>query len=164
MAPKLEIAFTMRAYLNKANVLDLGAIKSGPQRVIVPISHGFLDGSGVHATILPGGSDWSLVNTSGNTIHLDVRTQARSDDEKNFYIHYNGVVKFDESLVGFFQWGQDAKTTSFGDHHWFTMPIMETNHTEYKWVEETVFVGQGRCVVDSDGAQAVEYQIYRVMN
>ena len=61
MAPKLEHCFTMRADLSREHTLQLGAIKAGPQRIIAPVSHGFLKGSGVEAEILPGGSDWLLV-------------------------------------------------------------------------------------------------------
>jgi hypothetical protein len=61
MAPKLEHAFTMRGYMSQENSVDLKAIKSGPYRIIVPITHGFLRGSGLEATLLPGGGDWILV-------------------------------------------------------------------------------------------------------
>jgi hypothetical protein len=61
MGPKLEHAFTMRGYMNKENSLDLKTIKFGPQRIIVPITHGFIEGSGLKAEIVPGGGDWILV-------------------------------------------------------------------------------------------------------
>jgi Protein of unknown function (DUF3237) len=61
MASKLELAFTMRGYMSKENSLDLKTIKSGAQRVIVPITHGFIEGSGLKAELVPGGGDWILV-------------------------------------------------------------------------------------------------------
>jgi len=69
MAPKLEKTFTMRGYINKENTLDLKAIKTGPQRIIVPIVSGFVKGSGLDAEILPGGADWILV-CRPNPVHL----------------------------------------------------------------------------------------------
>lgn len=61
MAPKLERFFTMRGYMSKENTVDLKAIKGGASRIIVPITHGFIKGSGLEAEILPGGGDWILV-------------------------------------------------------------------------------------------------------
>lgn len=57
----------------------------------------------------------------------------------------------------------DAKSTDFGDHEWFAGPVIETDDPNFKWVETTLFVGQGRYVID-DGGSAVEYQIYKVVN
>lgn len=61
MAPIFEHVFTMRGYMSKENTVDLKAIKSGASRIIVPITHGFIKGSGLEAEILPGGGDWILV-------------------------------------------------------------------------------------------------------
>ena len=62
MAPKLEQVFAMRGYMSKENTINLKAIKGGPVRVVVPITHGFIKGSGLDAEILPGGGDWILVS------------------------------------------------------------------------------------------------------
>ena len=61
MAPKLDYVFTMRAYLSKENGLTIPRIKDGSSRVIAPITHGSIEGSGIKATIIPGGGDWILV-------------------------------------------------------------------------------------------------------
>jgi hypothetical protein len=61
MTPKLDLAFTMHAYLSKGNLLTIAKIKNGPSRDILPITHGFLNGSGLNSTVLPGGADWALV-------------------------------------------------------------------------------------------------------
>lgn len=61
MAPQLDYVFTMRTYLSRENGFAIPKIKDGPSRVIVPITHGFIDGSGIKATIIPGGGDWILV-------------------------------------------------------------------------------------------------------
>lgn len=61
MAPKLELCFTMRGYMSRESSVNLNAIKSGPTRIIVPITHGYVEGSGVKVELLPGGGDWILV-------------------------------------------------------------------------------------------------------
>ncbi|KAK5144699.1 hypothetical protein LTR04_001494 [Oleoguttula sp. CCFEE 6159] len=164
MAPKLEHAFTMRGYISKENSMDLGAMKQGPTRIIVPISHGFVRGSGLEATIAPGGGDWILFDSTTNYFHLDVRTQARTKDGDSVYIHYTGILGMDEAAKKVLGWSKDAKTTSYGDHQWFTGPIMEMSSADFKWVETTLFVGQGHFVVEGEAVSAVEYEIYKVVN
>lgn len=61
MVPKLELAFTMRAYLSRENSLTIAKVKSNLSRIILPITHGFVEGSGLNATVIPGGGDWLLV-------------------------------------------------------------------------------------------------------
>ncbi|KAK5060200.1 hypothetical protein LTR84_010085 [Exophiala bonariae] len=162
MAPKLESAFTMRAYLSKESV-KLDGIKSGPSRLVLPITHGFVQGSGLTAKVLPGGADWLLLDPSTNVAHLDVRTQARTADGHSLYIHYHGVLKVDDAGSKALAGAADAKSTDFGDHEWFAGPVIETDDPNFKWVETTLFVGQGRYVIDDEGS-AVEYQIYKVVN
>ena len=57
----------------------------------------------------------------------------------------------------------DAKSTEYGDQEWFITPHIETSSEKFKWMEETVWLGQGHWIVDDKGS-AVEYQLYRVMN
>ena len=68
MAPKLELAFTMRSYVSVQQTLILGAVKGDLRRSITPITHGYIKGSGLDATVLPGGGDVALVRAP--TSHL----------------------------------------------------------------------------------------------
>jgi hypothetical protein len=95
--------------------------------------------------------------------HLDVRTQARTADGHSVFVHYSGVLKIDAKLKKVLDWAPDAQTTSYGDHEWFAGPIVETSDPKFKWVETSLFVGQGHWVVDQEGS-AVEYEIYKVTN
>jgi hypothetical protein len=72
-------------------------------------------------------------------------------------------MKVDEALSKVLTGTDDAKTTSFGDHYWFSTPIFETSDPALQWIEDAAWVGQGRVVVDESGA-AVEYEIYQVVN
>jgi hypothetical protein len=184
MAPKLEQVFAMRGYMSKENTVNLKEIKGGPVRIVVPITHGFIKGSGLEAEILPGGGDWILVSehysevpdgliefyssctqldTSTGVAHLDVRTQARTSDGHELYVHYHGVLKIDEAANKVLAWSPDAKTTKSGEHEWFSAPIIETSDPKFKWVETSLWVGQGHWVADETGF-AVEYEIYKVVN
>ena len=73
------------------------------------------------------------------------------------------MLKLDEAGNKVFAAADDAKTTDFGDHQWFAGPKIETSDPQFKWVETSLFVGQGRYVVEGGGS-AVEYQIYKVTN
>jgi hypothetical protein len=61
MAPHLEKRFTMRGYTSRDGTCDLKAMRSGPSRLIVPVTGGFIKGHGVDAEVLRGGGDWPLV-------------------------------------------------------------------------------------------------------
>lgn len=95
--------------------------------------------------------------------HLDVRIQARTENGHSLHIHYNGKLKANDKVNKVLTFASDAKSTDYGDQEWFATPIIETSDPKFKWVEESVFVGQGHFVVEPTGS-AVEYQIYRVVN
>jgi len=153
----------MRGYISQNDTLNLNSIRNGTSRVIVPIYSGFVEGSGLKAEITPGGADWISLDTKLNIAHIDVRTQARTSDGGALHIYYQGVLKMDDAATKVLGWAKDAKTTQFGDHNWFNAPIIETSSEEFKWVESTLFVGEGRFIVDEKGS-AVEYQIFKVVN
>ena len=184
MAPKLEKRFTMRGYTSKDATCDLKAMRSGPTRLIVPVVGGFIRGEGLEAEVLSGGGDWPLVcpsvtiscscvqrvdqhtlqiDPSTDVAHLDVRAHARASNGHYIFVHYTGVMKVDASLSKVLTGAEDAETTSFGDHYWYSTPIFETSDPTLKWIEDAAWVGQGRVVVDDHGS-AVEYEIYQVVN
>ena len=94
---------------------------------------------------------------------MDVRTQARTAEGEGIFIYYHGFMKYEEAITKIATRSKEAKTTNFGDHEWFCSPRMETSIKALKWVETTLFVGQGRFVIEGDEA-AVEYEIYKVGN
>ena len=62
MAPHLDFVFTVRGYLSK-DTSTLEGIKGGPTRLVIPVTRGFVEGSGLKADILPGGADCALVSS-----------------------------------------------------------------------------------------------------
>ncbi|KAI9925323.1 hypothetical protein ASPWEDRAFT_176850 [Aspergillus wentii DTO 134E9] len=165
-APTLEPCFILRLYISNENITHIDDIKSGPSRMIVTVTHGRLQGYGVTADVLPGGSDWILHDPKTDTAHIDVRTQAHTNTTPNhaFYIHYTGIMQLDDKIKKFLQGSPDAVTTDFGEHYWFQTPLFETSHPDLKWIEQAFFVGRGRLVVEKGLPSAVEYQICRVGN
>ena len=164
MPPKLEQVFILRAFLGKENTLPLGSVKGGAHRYVIPVSGGFVSGSGLEAEIMPGGGDWLLLDPTTGTAHLDIRFQARSKEGDMIYGYYPGIIKLDPEIEKFLQWSPDAKTTESKDHYFFTTPTFETNSETLKWIEQTVFVSHGHFYVPGDGSQAVEYEVYKVVS
>ena len=75
------------------------------------------------------------------------------------------MLKFDPKIEKVLGWAADAKTTEYGDHQWFVRPVIETSSEKFKWVETTLFVGEGRGIVEDGGkAVGVEYEICKVVN
>lgn len=164
MAPQLEQVLTLRAFLGKANTLQLGAVKAGPQRIIIPIDGGFIKGSDLNAEILPGGGDSLLFDAASGTGHLNVRFSARSEAGDMIYGHYPGILKMDAEAGKCLQWSPEARTTESREHYWFATPVFEVSSERLKWIEQSVFVAHGHFYVPGDGRQAVEYEVYRVIS
>jgi hypothetical protein len=164
MAPKLEKAFTLQVFLAKEDTLSLGPVKGGPHRYIAPVTHGSLEGSGVKAKIVQGGSDWMLMDSAAGVAHLDVRTHLRTEGGDLIFIHYPGILKMDEATQKMFEWSPDAKSTNPEDHYFMITPTFETSSPSLKWIEHTMFIGHGHWLVPGDGSQAAQYEIYKVVS
>ena len=48
--------------------------------------------------------------------------------------------------------------TDFGDHYFVTTPRLESGDPRYSWVNQSIFVGQGRI----QPGPVVEFQVFRV--
>ena len=164
MAPQLEKAFTLQVFLSKPDTLSVGPIKGGPHRYVAPVTHGSLEGSGVKATIVQGGSDWLLLDATAGVAHLDVRTQLRTEGGDIILVHYPGILKMDEATQKMFQWSPDAKSTNPEHHYFMITPRFETSSQSLKWMEQTLFIGHGHWLVPGDGSQAAQYEIYKVIS
>jgi Protein of unknown function (DUF3237) len=77
--------FELRAQL--APAIHIGRTSSG-QRAIVHVTGGTVVGSGINATLVPGGGDWLLADPDKGWFTLDVRIAAKTEDGATFYIQY----------------------------------------------------------------------------
>jgi hypothetical protein len=103
------------------------------------------------------------MNSTTNTAHLNVRVGAQTTEGDVVFVQYQGILKVTEAGQKVFAAAADAKSTDYGEQEWFTTPRIETSSEKFKWMEETVWIGQGHFVVDEVGS-AVEYQVYRLVN
>lgn len=130
--PQLTHLFTLRGHFT-SDILHAGeSFPSGHSLHIASFQGGFLRGEpntraeGLEATILSGG-DWLRLDDTVRTALIDVRIQGRLSDGHGIYINYTGYLDFDPSGESFLRGAPDATSTSYGDHVWWTRPIMETS-------------------------------------
>jgi hypothetical protein len=50
--------------------------------------------------------------------------------------------------------------TNFGEQYFFINPRLETGDERYSWVNQTVFIGEGRALP----GPGVKYRVYRLAN
>jgi hypothetical protein len=86
---------------------------------------------------------------------LDVRAQIETHDNAVLYLTYEGVIEMNERVQTALAEGTE---TAYEDQYFRTTPRLETGDERYAWVNQTVFVGQGRIYPGS----GVQYRVYRV--
>ena len=150
-APVLEYVGTLKAQLKPP--IQVG----GPfgTRLFFEVLGGDYHGvSGEQGTLLTGGGDWLLAGQDGYG-RLDVRAQIKMHDGAIIFVQYHGVIEMNDAVMGAMQGGT---ATAFEQHYFRTAPRFETSDERYAWLQQSVFVGQGR-VIEGVG---VEYNIFRV--
>ena len=147
---ELQHEFTLRATLGETLQM-----KGGPfgARIATSVSGGSVKGDRISGTLIGPGADWAIVGNDGYA-QIDVRTQIRTDDGADLFLHYTGSIELCEAtftaLLG------DGET-GFDEQYFRTHVRLESGEERYSWVNRALFVGQGRVV--SDG---VEYEVFRL--
>jgi hypothetical protein len=132
-------------------------VGEGPfgKRHVREVTGGKVEGERINGSVGSGGGDWILVGPDGWG-RLDVRLQIHTDDGADIYVQYFGVVEYNEAAVG----ANEGKGSSdYPDHYFRTAPRLETGDPRYAWVNQTLFVGEGRL----HPGPIVEYRVYRVL-
>jgi len=139
----MELAheFTFNARL--APSVKIGEGPFGNRR-IREVLGGEVTGERINGRVGTGGSDWILVGPDGWG-RLDVRLTIETDDGAAIYVPY------------FANAGE--RSSEYSDHYFRTAPRLETGDERYLWVNQTVFVGEGRL----HPGPVVEYRVHRVL-
>jgi hypothetical protein len=146
----LEYEFTYHANLKAPVVIGAGPYGT---RLFYEITGGRVEGARINGTVLTGGGDWLLVGPDGWG-RLDVRAQFLTDDGAAIYCAYYGVVEMNATVQ---QAGAAGTGTDYGDQYFRTTPRFETGDPRYAWLNQTLFVGEGRL-----RPGGVEYKVCRV--
>jgi Protein of unknown function (DUF3237) len=132
--------------------VEIGTGPFGTRRFFEVID-GAVEGKRLKGRVLTGGGDWLLLGPDGYA-RLDVRAQFLTDDGAPVYVHYNGLIQMNQRVTDALAKGA---STDYGDQYFRTTPQFETGDPRYTWLNESVFVAEGRI-----GPGRVEYKVYRV--
>lgn len=150
-APELEYVATYDAMLKPP--LEVHG-PFGTRQIIEIIGGEFRAASGERGELLTGGGDWVLVGDDGYG-RLDVRGQVRMDDGAILYVQYFGLLEMNEAVTDALA---NGTATDFDDQYFLTNPRFEASDPKYAWLQQGLFVGQGR-VIEGLG---VQYNVFRV--
>ena len=148
----LEHEFSYQATLKAP--LDVGPGPYGT-RLVVEVTGGRFEGKRLNGKILTGGADWLLAGSDGFA-RLDVRAQLVTDDGAAIYLSYFGVLEMNAKVQAAL--ADPAMGTDFADQYFRTNPRFETGDPRYAWLNQTLFVGEGRVLPN----RTVEYRVCRV--
>ena len=106
------------------------------------------------ASCSTGGGDWLLVCPDGWG-RLDVRAQVQMADGAILYVQYYGLIEMNDAVTSALQ---NGTATDFDQQYFRTTPRFETSDPRYSWLQQGVFVAQGR-IIEGPG---VEYNVFRM--
>ena len=130
----------------------VGKVLTGT-RMIYNASGGEFEGERLKGKVLPGGGEWFLQGEDGLG-QPDVRLLLQTDDGAYIYVHYSGILDFNETAMSAIS---EGRSTEFGDNLFQTQVRFESSDPKYAWLSRTIAVGEGRMHPD-----CVEYAIYEV--
>jgi hypothetical protein len=148
----LQHEFDYRATLKPAL-----AVGPGPygMRLFWEVIAGEFEGKRLKGKILTGGGDWLLAGADGFG-RLDVRAQFVTDDGAAIYLSYFGVLEMNGKIQQALSDGETG--TDFSDQYFRTNPRFETGDPRYTWLNQNLFIAEGRILP----RYTVQYKVYRV--
>jgi Protein of unknown function (DUF3237) len=137
----------------KTDSLPLGPFGT---RILGNVIHGTFSGPKLKGEIVGSSGDWALIDMDG-FLRPDVRLTFKTVDAALIYVQFFGVGKLTPMIRGILDLGNDTPTSP-GVEYLFVHPRMEAADPRYRWVNGTMFIGEGHVL---PGPRA-EYQVYRV--
>jgi hypothetical protein len=142
---------TYRAMLRPP--LAIGAVPTGT-RMVLDVIGGLFEGPRFRGKWVGAGADWLLVGPDGFG-RLDVRGQIETEDGALVYVQYAGLLQMNEKVQAAMG---SASGTEFSDQYFRIAPRFETGDARYAWLNQAMFVGEGRLYPGF----GVEYRVFRV--
>jgi len=135
----------------RAQSFPVGAGPSG-RRSVAAIGDGWVKGDRITGTFVGPGADWAVLGTDG-FFQIDVRAQIRTDDGAVLLLTYTGSLELNDRAKAALAGGE----TRLDDHYYRIHARLECGDERYRWVNRTLFVGEGRLIPDG-----VVYDVYRL--
>ncbi|KAH8663109.1 hypothetical protein BGZ60DRAFT_81476 [Tricladium varicosporioides] len=162
--PKLVPAFTTHIVLDPA--ITVGATSKGAPLTIAPFTstNSYLrsvDGYPIKVdAIFAHGSDFIRMDPSQKHLRLDVNSVLKDSSGGFIGYKYSGIITLTPEIGAVLTDKPEAKTTDFGNV--VTHILFETGSEELKAIEEKIYVGTGRFIVEKGQPVVVEYNISEV--
>lgn len=150
--PELAFEFEFFAQLGR---VDFGPGPFGKRILFRGTGGGIVQGERLNGVMEGPGGDWFLSGADGYG-RIDVRSNIRTTDDAFIYVQYHGLVRLTPAVLAMLDGEPDPGAEN--DQYFFTAPRLETGDPRYAWVNQTMFLGEGRVSV----GPRVDYRIYRV--
>ena len=147
--------FTYHATVSAPHDVGVGPLG---HRHYYDVKSGSIEGPRLKGKLLGSGGDWMLVGSDG-FLRMDVRMQIETDDGAILCVHYFGPAETNPTTARAFA---QSTPTEFADQSNRTHWLLETGDTRYQWVNQTVFVGEGRMCPAGPGVMGFEHRVYRL--
>lgn len=122
------------------------------------MTDGIVEGSRLAGRTIGTGSDWMLAGSDG-FLRMDARIQILTNDGAVICARYHGPAEANAKLreaIG------ANEPTGFDDQRIRTHWLLEAGDPRYAWVNQNVFVGEGRSSPQRSGIAGFEHRVYRV--
>ncbi|CAK7262790.1 hypothetical protein SEPCBS119000_000164 [Sporothrix epigloea] len=161
--PKLVPAFTARVPIDAA--MAVGSSKGGLNVVPILAGGSFVSEPGYPIQVdaeFVHGADLIRPDVDGKRLRLDVNVvlKQKGTEDGLFNYVYSGIIETNSEIVKVLTGAADAASTSQGNV--FTHVTFETGHAALKELENRIYVGAGRFVLESGQPVIVEYKISEV--
>jgi hypothetical protein len=130
-----------------------GRTPLGERRVTI-VTEATIDGPGLRATLLPGGSDW-ITETSDGTVLLDCRLVFQTDDGALIGMTYRGIRHGPPEVMAQMARGE---TVDPGLYYHRVAIFFETSAPKYAALNKMVGVGRAR-----PEASGGVYEVFEVL-
>lgn len=140
-----------------AEMRDAGPDGPFGHRFLLDIVGGDVAGERLNGTIASGGGDWLLLGRDGWG-RLDVRFAIATGDGATITYTGTGLLEFNEAVATAI--GNQA-ATEFEDQYYRTVGRLESGDARYAWVNQAVFVTDGR-MAPRDTGRGIEGRVLRV--
>ena len=131
-------SFLMTLQVLVAPPQKLGAVPHGT-RVIAPITSGTFDGPRLRGKVLPGGGDWTLLQSDG-VLELDLRITLETDDGALIYVTSVGVRHGPPEVLAALARGEPVDPSQY---YFRTAMRFETSAPHYAFLNRLIAVSSG---------------------
>ncbi|EAW07702.1 DUF3237 domain-containing protein [Aspergillus clavatus NRRL 1] len=162
--PSLQPAFTVQVAIDAGFAVGSASRLNSLQ--VVPMTGGTVKSApdaslALDAEFVGTGNDYIHADPDNKHLRLNAHGVLKTKDDALLFMHYTGVVTLGPAEKAVFEGTAKDGATPFGNS--FTHFTFETGDDRYKELENRVFVGQGRFVVETGKPVVVEYRVSQVV-